>query len=115
MSDFYWIPNTGTAAHRTYRVLEVQFGDGYKQVSADGINPQNEEWSLQFDPIPSATYGAILAFLDSKGGFQSFTWTPLSTAGDNAEIRVRCKDVQKDLEAGDYRKLTLIFERVYLP
>jgi phage-related protein len=115
MSDFYWVPNTNTQAHRTYRVLETQMGDGYKQASADGINPQNEEWTLVFDPIPSATYGAIIAFLDGKGGWQSFTWTPLTTSGDNAELRVRCKDVLKDIDAGDYRKLTVIFERTYIP
>jgi phage-related protein len=73
---FTWVPTvanlSGTA---TLLVREAQFGDGYSQRTADGLNNRSSSFSLQF--IGDATkISAILAFLDARAGAEAFYWTP---------------------------------------
>jgi len=59
----------------TLRRLVAQFGDGYRQAAADGINNKVQSWPLQF--VGSrAEMAALIAFLDQHAGFRSFLWTP---------------------------------------
>ena len=52
----------------------VQFGDGYTQRSADGLNRPNEIWSVEC-AFASETAGANLqAFLVEHGNWKSFVW-----------------------------------------
>lgn len=58
-----------------YRVITTQFGDGYKQTSADGINIKNEEYSIKVHAYkPEAQ--EIMDFFDRQQGYKSFFWTP---------------------------------------
>ncbi len=63
---------TGTI---TLRVRKAQFGDGYVQSVADGINNKVRQWPLTFRG-PADLIGSIAAFLDSHTGATSFLWTP---------------------------------------
>lgn len=69
---------TGTVAFST---IDAQFGDGYSQSAADGINNKGQSWSLRIrgldEPgcIITADMLAAEAFLDARGGWQSFEWT----------------------------------------
>lgn len=74
MSDFNYVPSYQTDGSDQFSELEAKFGDGYRQVSPDGINPVAERWNLVFDTVPTATAEAIRTFLRSHAG-QSFTWT----------------------------------------
>lgn len=67
---------TGTPTGETkFRVRTAQFGDGYAQRVADGINNKVQSWPLQFTGI-KADMQAIAAFLDARQGYQAFYWTP---------------------------------------
>ncbi len=59
----------------TYRTLKAQFGDGYAQMAADGLNNRMDSWPLQFACTPSEMQ-AIKAFMDAQGGYKAFNWTP---------------------------------------
>ena len=64
-----------------YRVIETQFGDGYKQTSADGINTKNESYTIKVHGREN-DIKEIMAFFDAHGGWKSFFWTPpLKTIG----------------------------------
>lgn len=75
MADFTWVPDQGVPRQRKARVNATQFGDGYVQRSADGINNVTEQVPLTFTLRTIATINAIDDFLESKFGVSSFTWT----------------------------------------
>lgn len=75
MSTFTYIPVYGATETTRARVLKAQFGDGYTQRVADGINTQPRTWSLSFSKT-QADIETILTFLRTEGGVTSFTWTP---------------------------------------
>lgn len=67
-----------TAASRELepRVLVAQFGDGYAQRRPNGINTQDEIWSLTFNNRTAAVAQAIDDFLKARNGVDVFVWTP---------------------------------------
>lgn len=80
MDTFTWCPRINPQGSITLRVLTAQFGDGYQQNAADGINSKTGSWPLEF--VGSAEeIKPIADFLDVHGGWQRFLWTaPLSVA-----------------------------------
>jgi len=76
MTDtFNWPPLVGPAGAGTFRVRSNQFGDGYKQVVADGLNTESQSWPLTFLGY-NAKVAPILAFLRAHPGYVPFYWTP---------------------------------------
>jgi phage-related protein len=72
---FSWCPTTATCQVEP-RVLVAQFGDGYAQRRPDGINTQDQIWSLEFHNRTQAVAEAIEAFLVARKGVDVFNWTP---------------------------------------
>lgn len=72
---FTWSPSLEVVGTTTYRTRKAQFGDGYSQDVADGINNLYDTWPLTFVGH-SAYISPIKAFLDATQGFQKFYWTP---------------------------------------
>lgn len=58
-----------------YRVIEVQYGDGYTQSSADGINTKDESYQIRVN-ARERTAKEIMTFFDNLAGHRSFFWTP---------------------------------------
>lgn len=80
MATFTWIPDWGAQEQHRPRVRRVQFGDGYQQRSADGINTKPRSWTLTFGGRTDAERTAILDFLNARGALEAFDWTPPSGA-----------------------------------
>lgn len=75
IESFNWSPRLNASADTKLRNRKAQFGDGYSQVSGDGLNNKSQEWSLEF--VGTATYiKAIKDFLDRHAGTKSFIWIP---------------------------------------
>lgn len=108
MSDFNWSPAPGFAVQNKPRTVDAQFGDGYSASAPDGLNALNQTWPLRFAG-PVAYIDAIDAFLKSKGGAASFTWTPYG----GAEVRVVCKSWSVRYPSRAVRELEAEFVRVY--
>jgi phage-related protein len=72
---FTWAPDAKPSGDVKFRVLTAQFGDGYKQAAADGINNREQSWPLSFTGT-KAQITPIRDFLDARQGYQSFFWTP---------------------------------------
>lgn len=80
-TTFTWKHDSKPTGQTTLRVLTAQFGDGYKQEAADGINNKSDSWPLSFTGL-SAKITPIRDFLDALKGYQAFFWTPpLGTQG----------------------------------
>lgn len=58
-----------------YRVIEAQFGDGYKQSSADGINTENAQYAIKVNAYKLEAK-QIMDFFNRHKGYRSFFWTP---------------------------------------
>lgn len=68
-------PSQNSKKSRKFRTLSLQFGDGYKQDTPDGINYQIDTWDLVYENLDGATYSNVSAYFDSVGSFTTFTWT----------------------------------------
>lgn len=94
----------------TLRVRTAQFGDGYKQSVADGINNKVQSWPMRF--IGTATRIAqIRDFLDRHAGYKSFYWTPpLGVQG-----LYRAPKYTPAVEAVGVYSITVTFEQAFAP
>lgn len=73
MADrFTWRPVRQSNAQSEGAVRRAQFGDGYTQSSADGINPSAVRWDMQFIGR-KAEMKPLIEFLRSHVG-KSFIW-----------------------------------------
>ena len=107
---FTWVPLVEPTGTGTYHVLKAQFGDGYAQTAADGINNKTQSWPLQFRGVASKI-SAIRDFLDARQGYQAFFWTP--PLGAQGYYKCTSHTV-KQLGAGNY-ELTATFEQAFQP
>lgn len=109
-STFTWSPRIEPTGTATYRVRKAQFGDGYEQRAADGINNKVQSWPLSF--VGGGSYVTpIRDFLDTCAGWQSFYWTPpLGTQG-----LYRCSSHAIRRLEGDNYELSATFEQSFQP
>jgi len=66
----------GTSVKTDLKVLEAEFGDGYTQRAADGINHIRETWDVQWNNLDKVDAFIIIDFLKARGGWDAFYWTP---------------------------------------
>lgn len=59
------------------RVLQAQFGDGYKQVSRDGLNSVMDTWAIVYAPLLGRDLVVLETFLAEVGAVNWFYWVPL--------------------------------------
>ncbi len=105
------IPSVGTSAVVKPRVLEAQFGDGYRQASQDGpaSGARLRQWNISFQTISTATLKRITDFLDTQGGWKKFYWTQLPPyATEGAKVFI-CKEWQYTYNGGDITGIAATF------
>lgn len=95
MATFTWSPQTVNKKSQP-RVLAAGFGDGYQQRVGDGINALQPEWVLSFSR-EIADIDTIEAFLEARGGEESFDWTP---PGESVAIKAICPEWGKTPHTG---------------
>lgn len=89
MATFTWTPDFGYQKETRFNVRKTQFGDGYEQRVRFGINTTVESYSLTFENRSNTEADAIEAFLDARGGTESFDWTPPT---GSTSIKVVCDE-----------------------
>jgi phage-related protein len=101
----------------TYRKLTAQFGDGYSQAAADGINNRLQVWNIEARGpwlVPGCLTGqpvkSVADFLDATEGYTSFDWMP----PDSTEaIRVGCDGYSLQKMGNGITTLSAVFKQVY--
>jgi len=78
--------STTSSKQTTFRTLKAQFGDGYSQRAANGLNAKVDSWSITWEHLSSTDKDTVLAALDSVGGWDYLTWTPFSEASSKKFI-----------------------------
>lgn len=95
---------------KEYLTRTAQFGDGYEQVSGDGINSSKETWAITFSGKIEKVK-EVEDFLDERQGYKSFAWrNPLGRLG---LYRVKRWDVVP--YSRDVLRLTATFEQAFSP
>lgn len=68
-------PSYGYQKKTKPRILRTDFGDGYSQRAADGLNSVAITVDLEFNGLTPDEADDIEAFLESKKGATAFTYT----------------------------------------
>ena len=75
------------------RVLRAEFGDGYSQRAADGINSVRDTYAVSWEGLSRTDANTIDTFLRTHGGHTAFKWTPPGASASRnwlcSEWRVR--------------------------
>lgn len=95
----------------THRVREAKFGDGYKQVSGDGLNPETQSWPITLtgrvaDIQPAFTF-------IRQHTVNSFLWTP--PFGEIGLYRVVKDSIGAVPIGSNAMTVTATFEQSYAP
>lgn len=106
---FTWVPAvSGLSGTATLKVRKAQFGDGYAQRAADGLNSRSSSFNLTFIG-DAAKISAIRDFLDARAGAEAFYWTPL--------LRPRslftCETYSEPTKDGDLYTMTATFNQTF--
>ncbi|MDR5825787.1 phage tail protein [Caballeronia sp. LZ043] len=113
MADtFIWKPTVAsTSGTTTLKTRKAQFGDGYAQRVADGLNNASSSFSLQF-VNDAATISAILAFLRAHAGATAFLWTPLLWTAPGL---FTCESFSEPTRDGAVYTITATFDQTFAP
>lgn len=110
MADrFTWCANKTSTGQSNASIRRAQFGDGYAQSSANGLNSIRRTWNVEF--IGSkARIQEIINFLDSHAG-KSFIWeTPFFGDG-----YFYCDTYNPSANGQRLWSVTATFEQTYQP
>lgn len=109
MADLPFTPQFPAPAQHSPRVLKAQFGDGYEQRAADGINNIATEYDLQFT-LTQADSATLLDFFKGLAGVTKFTWQPPGAA--SAMLWV-CDDWSESLRSRTVKTINAHIYRVF--
>jgi len=103
-------PVRATQPSVTARTLQAQFGDGYSQRAGDGINTIVDEWDVQWNALDQTNADEIIDFLEARGGYESFEWTP---PGESVEKKYVCKQWNKSFPGASLTNISAKFQQVF--
>tara|TARA_A100001015_G_C14492950_1_gene519964 strand:+ start:43 stop:438 length:396 start_codon:yes stop_codon:yes gene_type:complete len=108
-------PDKGFARSNTPRVLLANFGDGYEQRLADGINVLDQTMTLSFTTRPKAEIDDLVAFFESLGGVSTFKFNiEDSNEGSSTETLICiCSQWNQTWAYDNFYSLTATIRRVY--
>lgn len=113
MDTFTWPTEIQSGMEGTFnhRVRTAQFGDGYKQVSGDGLNPETQSWPITVSGRNEDIMPALL-FLRCHVT-TAFLWTP--PFGELSLWRVVPDSIRATPLSRNAGTITATFEQAYAP
>lgn len=112
MATFTNTPDFGAQVTIKPRVRLAQFGDGYEQRQADGINTMPQTWNLTFANRSDDEAAEIMSFLSARNAVEAFDWTP---PNDLTPIRAICREWSKMVNKANLNTITAQFIQVFEP
>lgn len=116
-------PSIGFKKATKVRVDVAQFGDGYAQRVASGLNTHNDEFQVSFINQDIATANKIQYFLEqagqgaddgtgdkSRAGVDYFFWTPPDSS---TQYKIVCSEWEIEYASPISRTISAKFMRVY--
>lgn len=99
-------PNFGTEDSPRVAILRAEFGDGYTQATAAGINHIRRTLSLNWEALTPTQAKAITDFFVAQGGYKSFWWTP---SNESTALKWTCAEWKVKTEKAGFRSLSATF------
>lgn len=101
----------GMEGQFTFQTRTAQFGDGYKQITGDGINPEAQSWPVTLTGLRGDVLPALIFI--RRHITKSFIWkTPL---GETGLYRVVHDSVRSLPISATAMTITATFEQAYIP
>lgn len=97
-------PDAGGTSKPKLDLLKAQFGDGYAQVTANGINHITDTFKFTWTNLRNQEADLIMSFMRDHGGHIPFLYTP---PDETTPRRFRCEKFQKTFGAADRRNVTI--------
>lgn len=105
-------PSIGSRVVNKADVLRADFGDGYTQRAANGLNNVGFEYSLIWRNVPIEDGQDMIDFFEARGGWESFDWLDILQEFPST-IQVVCEDWNRAPISENYETVTATFVRVY--
>ncbi len=102
-------PTYGIQKSSAPNVRIAQFGSGYSQRTAFGINQNPKAYDLTFE-VSEADSDTIEDFLDTRGGVEHFSFTPPGEASSGKYI---CRNWSKSIPYLNRATIQATFEQVF--
>lgn len=108
------VPDKGLNSSNTPRTFTVEFGDGYEQRVANGINALAQSFSVSFNTRPKAEIDDIIAFFVNKAAVTafSFTYADSNNSGETT-IKVVCENWSQSWDYDNFYSASATFRKVY--
>ncbi|OTA20468.1 phage tail protein [Xenorhabdus beddingii] len=92
-----------------HRVKSIEFGDGYKQIVADGINSETQSWPYSYMGSREEVM-PIFKFI-RRHTAKSFIWTP--PFGEKGLYRITADSITMTPFASGVMKISATFEQAF--
>ena len=109
------VPDKGMSKSNKPVIFKAEFGDGYEQRIANGINNLKQEFGVSFATRPKAEIDDIVGFFESTNGVTAFDFTfPDTNASGNEEtVKVYVTQFSQNWDYDNFYTLSATFRRVY--
>ena len=109
------IPDKGMTRSNEPVIFKAEFGDGYQQRIANGINNLKQQFSVSFATREKAEIDDIVGFFESTNGVTAFDFTFADTnaSGNEETVKVYVSEFTQNWDYDDYYTLSATFVRVY--
>lgn len=104
-----WLPSYGARLTRKPRVLAAAYGDGYQQLTPDGIHNDPQSWAVQYDVRSPEETDDIEDFLAARAGAEAFFWVSL----EGEVIRVRAAQWDRTPNSAAAEILSVTLEQIF--
>jgi len=111
------LPSVGTkisvrsSQTRRPRVIGLEFGDGYFQRTADGLNSNSKIFRVRWATMSVADSKTMMDFFEARGGHEAFLWAP----PDEASSKYICPSWSESYNTPLRREISAAFQEVFDP
>ena len=108
-------PDKGFSQSNETVIFKAEFGDGYEQRIANGINNNKQQFELAFMTRPKDEIDDIVDFFASKKGITAFDFTFANSneSGNEETVKVVIEKWTQTWKYDDYYDLKATARRVY--
>lgn len=103
-------PSPGTTRKPKIKLLEAEFGDGYTQSAADGINHIRRALDLRWETLTVAQERTLDTFFMDHKGCVPFLYAP---SDDGATWKYTCKEWESRVEDNGFRSFNAKLEQSF--
>ena len=109
LPSFAQNPTLGSSVEVEPKVLLAQFGDGYNQRAADGINNILHKATLTWEVLTRSEAGALMNFFRERAGWKPISW---QMPGDTESRKWLCTKWNRTYAEANLDTVTATFAEV---